>query len=256
MATNATQSYSSMDDLNKSRTSSIVTSTVGSATHTDRGTKIVSAEDSFDKNSFLKILSAQLSNQDPTQQTDSSQYITQMAQFASMEQMSNLNETMTNSANQNLVGKGVTIKADGTSSGTITGIVQTVTKSTSGTRIAIKTVDDSGNAKYYDADVSDVISTVVVDETGKALSNTLSALSSLNGNMSFLLASGFMDKNVEYTAKDDKGNTTTANGVVKGVYKKNGDIYCNVEVGEGNYKEVLYSDITKVGDFSTKTETE
>lgn len=60
-----------------------------SATTTSRGTKITTSDQSFDKNSFLKILSAQLSNLDPSSNQDSTAYVTQMAQFASMEQMQN-----------------------------------------------------------------------------------------------------------------------------------------------------------------------
>jgi len=80
----------------------------GSATATDRGTKIVKAGSDLNKNSFLKILAAELSNQDPTANVDSTQYISQMAQFTSMEQMANLNSTMSSFANNSLVGKGVT----------------------------------------------------------------------------------------------------------------------------------------------------
>lgn len=48
----------------------------------------------FDKNTFLQILTAQLSNQDPMNAKDNTEYIAQMAQFSSLEQMQNLNTTM------------------------------------------------------------------------------------------------------------------------------------------------------------------
>ena len=69
------------------------------ATATDRGTQIVKSGEDMDKNAFLTILSAELSNMDPMGDNDSTQYITQMAQFVSMEQMSNLNTTMSSYAN-------------------------------------------------------------------------------------------------------------------------------------------------------------
>lgn len=52
------------------------------------------ANNGLDKNAFLKILMAQLSNQDPMKNQDNSQYIAQMAQFSSLEQSQNMNTSM------------------------------------------------------------------------------------------------------------------------------------------------------------------
>lgn len=46
--------------------------------------------DSLDKNAFLKILITQLQNQDPTDPMDDRDFIAQMAQFSSLEQMQNV----------------------------------------------------------------------------------------------------------------------------------------------------------------------
>lgn len=48
----------------------------------------------LDKNAFLKILTAQLSNQDPMNAKDNTEYVAQMAQFSSLEQTQNLNATI------------------------------------------------------------------------------------------------------------------------------------------------------------------
>ena len=61
---------------------------------TSRGTTIVKKGQEMDQNSFLKILSAELTNQDPTTAKDGTEFVAQMAQFASLEQMTNLNSTM------------------------------------------------------------------------------------------------------------------------------------------------------------------
>ena len=45
------------------------------------------------KDAFLKLLAAQLAHQDPLNPTDDTQFIAQLAQFSSLEQMSNLNKT-------------------------------------------------------------------------------------------------------------------------------------------------------------------
>lgn len=48
----------------------------------------------IDKNAFLKILTVELSNQDPLNATDNTQYVSQMAQFTALEQTQNLNSSV------------------------------------------------------------------------------------------------------------------------------------------------------------------
>ena len=75
----------------------------------------------LDKDDFLKILVTQLSHQDPTQPMEDREFIAQMAQFSTLEQMTNLNrefsqvmKLMAASQAVNLLGKTVEI-ADGES---------------------------------------------------------------------------------------------------------------------------------------------
>lgn len=60
---------------------------------------------------FLKLLIAQMENQDPTQPTDDTQFIAELAQFSSLEQMTNV-ATAVNTSNMlqgaALIGKNIT----------------------------------------------------------------------------------------------------------------------------------------------------
>jgi len=51
-----------------------------------------------DSNMFLTLMLKQLENQDPTEPTDNSQWLSQLAQYSSLEQMSQMNSGLENCA--------------------------------------------------------------------------------------------------------------------------------------------------------------
>jgi len=88
-------------------------------------------KNTLDKDDFLKILVTQLSHQDPTQPMEDREFVSQMAQFSSLEQMTNLNKEFSKVVNliaasqaMNLLGKTVEIHQGDQ---VVTGIVKEVT---------------------------------------------------------------------------------------------------------------------------------
>jgi len=90
---------------NTTSTTDSINKTVATTTATAKGTRIVKPGNEMDKNSFLRILSAELANQSPDNPADSTQYVAQMAQFASLEQMTNLNSSMSLIGASSIIGK-------------------------------------------------------------------------------------------------------------------------------------------------------
>ena len=64
----------------------------------------------LDKDDFLMLLVTQMKYQDPLEPESNTEYVAQLAQFSTLEQMENLNNTTTNTSAYTLVGKQVRIK--------------------------------------------------------------------------------------------------------------------------------------------------
>lgn len=104
----------------------------GTATNVNRDGTAQTNNSLSNKNQFLTLLVEELKNQDPTAPTDEKQTLSQLAQFSSLEQMQNLNQTLTASSgfgqvaqSAALIGKTVsTATADTTG---IAGVVSSVT---------------------------------------------------------------------------------------------------------------------------------
>ena len=224
---------------------------------TDRGTKIIQPGEDMDKNAFLRILAAQMANQDPTQPQDGTEYVSQFAQFAAMEQMSNLNNTMSQFASQSLIGKGVMLNAYDKNGNIITGIVRSVSQSGSKILFGVEYFDEKGELVIGEFENNDIANVIDVQDN---------RLDYINNNMAMLVGSSMIDKNIEFIVSSEEsegnedqvdnetsdGETTTPvyetmNGIVESVVVENYMIKLRVRVdGSDEVQTVTLDKVIRV----------
>lgn len=224
---------------------------------TDRGTKIIQPGEDMDKNAFLRILAAQMANQDPTQPQDGTEYVSQFAQFAAMEQMSNLNNTMSQFVSQSLIGKGVMLNAYDKNGNIITGIVRSVSQSGSKILVGVEYFDEKGELVIGEFENNDIANVIDVQDN---------RLDYINNNMAMLVGSSMIDKNIEFIVSSEEsegnedqvdnetsdGETTTPvyetmNGIVESVVVENYMIKLRVRVdGSDEVQTVTLDKVIRV----------
>jgi flagellar basal-body rod modification protein FlgD len=236
-----------MSDTNPLNNSTIKVQTYGNSSS---GTKIVTTSGgSMDKNAFLKILSAELANLDPTQNQDSTAYVTQMAQFSQVEQMSNLSDTMTKSSYNDLLGKGVVLTDTDANGNNYSGTVKIVTTDTSGKTMLGVQVEENGTFVEKNFSADDI--TAVSDSSD----STNNAISSTALNTDFLTASALKGKNAVVSTTDSSGNSQQVSGTVESVYMDSGKVMIRITKEDGTTAEYPYSSIVQAGDLNSSTTT-
>lgn len=223
---------------------------------TSRGTAIVDKNSGLGKDAFLNLLVAQLKNMDPTQNQDSTAYVTQMAQFASIEQTNNLNTTMRDFANEQMVGKVVLLNEKDVDGYYKYGIVSQIIKNGS---ITTATVLDAKTGEYKDYSMNQIIGT---SDSGYGSANYETALNSNFSSASSLANDKALGVYVEIkTDKKDQvvnGQNTTVITTTKKAYKcriekayldkKNSTVNVTIQYLDEEGKEVGEP---KTVDFST-----
>ncbi|EIW18209.1 MULTISPECIES: flagellar hook capping FlgD N-terminal domain-containing protein [Pelosinus] len=168
-------------------------------TGTSTSTTAASSNSSLGKDDFLKLLVTQLQYQNPLDPMDNTEFVAQMAQFSSLEQMQNLNATMANMHASNLIGSTINFSND--SGNLITGIVGG-TSTSSGVTSLVVGVDAVQYPAYLPTTTGDLVNC--------AVSWTDSSKVSHSG----VIQSATVDSNgtVQITAveTDSSGTTTTS----------------------------------------------
>ena len=125
-------------------------------TTTNNNVSTTNSNSALGKDDFLNILVTELQNQDPTNPMDDTQFISQMAQFSSLEQMQNMSQTTALQQAVQSIGSYVKAEVTGTDGNTqlIYGQVTSVQKSGTdvyltlgnGTQIKTSEVESTMNA--------------------------------------------------------------------------------------------------------------
>lgn len=171
---------------------------------TNKGTRVVEKGKGLDKNSFFKILAAQLMNQDPSKPADSTEFVAQLAQFTTLEEMENLNKTMSFQSASDLVGKTVAFDSYNYKGEQYGGLVKYVRETVSGPLVVADVIENNKvvEKEFKLSDVSDIY-----HKANPYLAN-------MNVNLDFHSLSVLIGKEIKAT-----GNDGVYEGAVKSVYK-------------------------------------
>ena len=167
------------------------------------------------KNDFLMLLSAQLRYQNPLEPKNDSEFAAQLAQFSSLEQMMNMNDSMSALANQqsfSFVGRGVMGMED------IDGVFQPF----AGIVDNIFTIDGVQWA-------------AVVEEGGTTLRVPVSAISGVYDSASLLTPNLFITTSNNLIGREVKADWEgeTIEGIVTRITVDAGFMYARIEKADG-----------------------
>lgn len=138
------------------------------------------ANSDMDKDAFLKLLVTQLQYQDPLNPMDNTEFVAQTAQFSALEQMQNLNITMTKSQAFAMIGRDVDTLTYNETTGKyeeVSGIVDSVTMKTNDPYLKIgdKEVKYSEVKNVYEA-TNSVSQSMAVSQAMSLIGKTIQAI--------------------------------------------------------------------------------
>lgn len=203
-----------------------------------------STEEMVSSDTFLSLLVAEMTNQDPMEPTSNTEFVTQMAQFTSLQySKDSATYSMSNYASS-LVGKTVTAsKMDGSKQVTKTGVVESVMKSGKTYTLKIDGVS---------FDISNVTSIGTTSDSSSGNTSSGSSLGELIARASMMIGmSATVNPGVE-------GGSLLDSGIISSIQVKDGQVRVII-----NDKGYLLEDIVEVaypkidsGDDNTSDKTE
>jgi flagellar basal-body rod modification protein FlgD len=210
----------------------------GSATTSGATTPTTTTSQVLGKDDFLKLLITQMRYQDPLNPMDNSQFLAQMAQFTSLEQMQNLNTSFTqsmqltqslnNTASASFIGKHVRAAGDTVTLGSNGSVELGYFLPADAQSVTVTVLDSSGRE----------VRTLVSDGLSTGAHNVTWNGADLDGQR---LAAGKYTFKV--SAKDADGaeiaGTSLVNGLVQGITYKSGVAYLLVDGREVPLSDVL-----------------
>lgn len=192
------------------------------------------------KDEFLQLLVCQMKNQDPLEPEKDTEFIAQLAQFSSLEQMQNLNETAVNSQAFGLVGKAVVLNTKSTN-GNITevqGVVDYITMKNGSAQLSVNgqlySMDDLVEVKQSYAEVQKYLPSV--EQTAAVYDKSNKSFVDININLgsgNYAASSVAVMVNGEYIKSDYLSFENGVLSIAPGAFD---------QLADGDYKLSLYFD--------------
>lgn len=222
--TNQINSYSSSYSANSAGSS-------GSS-----GNSGAASNSTVDMNTFLQLLSTEMSHQDVMNPMDNTEFISQLAQFTSLQEMQSLTDTASSQYGASLSQYGASLV---------------------GKTVTVAAYDDKGNyvedsGVVTNCDFSSGTPTIVVNGYAYTLPSVMNVVTD-NTSSAFQYGASLVGKTVTVSTKDKDGNAVTDTGTVTGCNFKSGTVSVVV-----NGKSYALSSVTNVnvGDVATEDPTD
>lgn len=197
------------------------------------GVNAAKPKSKLDMDSFIRLLTVQLSNQNPMEPMNDRDFFAQMAQLGQVQGLDKVKDSVDVQKAQSLIGKEVTAVRNMSEAGSqgknalISGI---------GTKLTIRDGEYYLGIREADGGIAEV-----------KLDNLRSIAEAPQGvSTDFLGAANLIGTEVSWS-RTDGTTTTTGTGIVKSIGSENGRLRATVTLPDGKTTQVSVSDFTKVG---------